>query len=53
MEGTRTSTPTLVVTDRYGRQTEGTLTRSEWLERDDDDTVTVVRCHRDLLGEAA
>lgn len=52
MEGTCIPTAIHIV-DRYGRQAEGTLTRSEWFEHENDDTVEVVRYHRDLVGQAA
>ena len=53
MEGTRIPIETLTVVARYGRQAEGTLTRTEWSEHEADPEVEVVRYHRDLLGQAA
>jgi hypothetical protein len=54
MEGTHIPIETLtVVVDRYGRQAEGTVTRTEWSEHEADPEVEVVRYHRDLLGQAA
>ncbi|MET0727935.1 MAG: hypothetical protein ABWZ76_06510 [Acidimicrobiales bacterium] len=53
MAGTCIPIETLTVVDRYGRQAEGTLTRTEWSEHGADPEVEVVRYHRDLLGQAA
>jgi hypothetical protein len=55
MEGTTGNTRTVtIVTDRYGHQTEGTMTREEWFEHErEDPVVEVVRYHRELAGAAA